>query len=151
MSQPTIVPNQFSIERVYPVSVDRVFSAFQDIEKKRVWFFGAEGFHLHEVQMDFRVGGIEFSRFDRHGGPEMTNRTLYHDIVENQRIVFDYEMTFDKKLFSVSLASVELFVVEGGTRLVYTEASQHLDGFDKPGPREAGCKDMFDRLGATLE
>lgn len=151
MSKPTIVSNSFSIERVYPVSVDRVFSAFQDVEKKRVWFFEGEGFNLHEVRMDFSVGGVEFSRFDHQGGPEMTNRTVYHDIVKNQRIIFDYEMTFDKKLFSVSLASVEFFVVDGGTRLVYSEASQHLDGFDKPAQREAGCKDLLERLAESLQ
>lgn len=150
MKKSTIVVNTFSIERTYPVSAERVFEGFSNLEMKKRWFFESEGFNVHEVTMDFREGGVEFSRFDFKGGPPMTNRTYYHSIVENSRLVFSYDMTLGGKVFSASMASVEIFVEGNGARLVYTEQTHHLDAADKPGGREAGCRALYERLARVL-
>ena len=37
-----------------------------------------------------------------------------------------------------------------GTRLVYTEQGAFLDGADQPAGREAGCRELFEKLAAEL-
>jgi hypothetical protein len=64
--------------------------------------------------------------------------------------VFSYVMTIDGRLSSVSLASVELFPAQGGTRLVYTEQGQYFDGGDQALQREIGCGELYDTLGEVL-
>jgi hypothetical protein len=64
--------------------------------------------------------------------------------------VFSYVMTIDGRLSSVSLASVELFPVQAGTRLVYTEQGQYFDGGDQALQREIGCGELYDALGEVL-
>ena len=101
----------FTIERYYPVAVERVFGAFADAEKKRRWFVGDRDVVSHELE--FAVGGRERSS-TRMGegtpfaGQVLTNETVYLDIVENRRIVFAYTMAFGERRFSGSLATVEL-------------------------------------------
>ena len=76
-NQSSVVHSTFSIERTYPVTPSRVFSAFANQETKRRWF--AEG-----------------------------------------------------------------------TRLVYTEQGAFFDGADKPEGREAGCRELLEKLGEEL-
>jgi uncharacterized protein YndB with AHSA1/START domain len=109
MSTPSIVHNTFVIERTYPASAARVFAAFADNATKRRWFAEGEGWHVDAFDAEFKVGGHEKSRFRLKDGPPVTNDTVYHDIVPDQRIVFAYVMTVDGKRISVSLANVELF------------------------------------------
>jgi uncharacterized protein YndB with AHSA1/START domain len=45
--------------------------------------------------MEFRVGGIERSRFRFEGGPAIVGEAIYQDIVPDTRIVFAYTMTLD--------------------------------------------------------
>jgi uncharacterized protein YndB with AHSA1/START domain len=62
---------------------------------------------VDEFTVDFRVGGHEFSRFRFGGGDEITNDTIYQDIVPNHRIVIAYTMTVGGKRISSSLATME--------------------------------------------
>ena len=64
--------------------------------------------------------------------------------------MFSYLMTIDGRPSSASLASVELFPSRGGTRLVYTEQGQYLDGGDQALQREIGCGELYDTLGEEL-
>lgn len=74
----------------------------------------------------------------------------YQDIVENQRIVYSYDMHMDAARISVSLATVELRPEGRGTRLVFTEQGAFLDGHDNPAQREEGTGWLLDALGASL-
>ena len=49
--------SSFTLERSYPVPVERVWHAFSDAEARDQWF-GGEGFTLTEKAHDFRVGGV---------------------------------------------------------------------------------------------
>ena len=51
----------FVVERTYDAAPSRVFAAWSEPEAKARWFGGSDG----EFELDFRVGGREFSR----GGP----------------------------------------------------------------------------------
>jgi uncharacterized protein YndB with AHSA1/START domain len=149
-NQRSVVHSTFSIERMYPSPPSRVFAAFSNQGTKRRWFAEGEGWEVDEFTLDFRVGGREVSRFRFKGGPPMSNDTVYLDIVPDRRIVFAYTMTVGDKRISVSLATVEIAPSGDGTRLVYTEQGAFFDGADKPEGREAGCRELLEKLGEEL-
>jgi len=140
----------FAIERVYDAAPARVFNAFADSKAKAQWFGGPEGWTSSGLESDFRVGGYERESGGPPEGPTSRYEARYHDIVENQRLVFTYDMYLDDERISVSLASVELKPDGEGTKLVYTEAGAYLDGFDIPEQREQGTRDLLDKLGEVL-
>lgn len=146
----------FSIERVYPAPVARVFHAFADKETKRRWFVEGDGFEVDSYTADFRVGGREESRFKFLGNDQvpptpMGNDTVYLDIVPDQRIVIAYAMTMAGRPFSASLATIEFEPVSGGTHLVYTEQAAFFEGSDGAALREAGCRELLEHLVEVLE
>jgi uncharacterized protein YndB with AHSA1/START domain len=149
-NQRSVVHSTFSIERMYPSPPSRVFAAFSNQGTKRRWFAEGEGWEVDEFTLDFRVGGREVSRFRFKGGPPMSNDTVYLDIVPDRRIVFAYTMTVGDKRISVSLTTVEIAPSGDGTRLVYTEQGAFFDGADKPEGREAGCRELLEKLGEEL-
>jgi uncharacterized protein YndB with AHSA1/START domain len=84
----------------------------------------------------------------RHG---LRNETVYQDIVPDRRIVFAYSMAVGDQRISVSLATVEITPPSGeGTRLVYTEQGAFFDGAGEPEGREAGIRELLEKLGEEL-
>ena len=149
-NQSSVVHSTFSIERTYPSTPARVFAAFSNPVTKRRWFAEGEGWEVDEFTLDFRVGGREVARFRFKGGAPMGNDTVYLDIVPDRRIVLAYTMTVGDTRISVSLATVEIAPAGDGARLVYTEQGAFFDGADKPAGREAGCRELFEKLGEEL-
>ena len=74
---------------------------------------------------------------------------MYQDIVENERIVYSYEMTMNGRRISVSVATLEFIAVDGGARLIVTEQGAYLDGLDTSDIREQGTKELLDALGSS--
>jgi uncharacterized protein YndB with AHSA1/START domain len=140
----------FIVERTYPADAARIFRAFSDTDVKRRWFAEGEDWRVEEFTADFRPAGHETSRFRYADGPPISNETRYLDIVTDERLVFSYVMTIGGRPSSASLASVELFPAQGGTRLVYTEQGQYFDGGDQALQREIGCGKLYDTLGEEL-
>jgi uncharacterized protein YndB with AHSA1/START domain len=152
MTERSVTHATFTLERDYRASPARVFAAWSDPKAKQAWFLAPEEFEESEHELDFRVGGREyFSAAAPDGGPVFTFDARYQDIVENQRIVWTYEMHMDDKRISVSVATVEIRPASAGTRLVMTEQGAYLDGYDKPKDREQGTVEFLNSLGAYLE
>jgi uncharacterized protein YndB with AHSA1/START domain len=155
MKEPSVIHSTFVIERSYPVSPQRIFSAFANPSIKRRWF--AEGLN-HEVEnfeMDFVVGGAERSRYRlKEGTPfpgvELASEGIYQDIVPNERVVVAQAMTFGEKRISAALVTVELLPSEAGTNLVFTHQAAFFPGADGPQMREAGWTSLFERLETEL-
>ena len=63
---------------------------------------------------------------------------------------FAYTMMVGDERISASLATVEISPSGEGSRLVYTEQGAFFDGADKPEEREAGCRELFEKLGEEL-
>jgi uncharacterized protein YndB with AHSA1/START domain len=145
MSERTVVHASFTLERTYPVPRPRVFSAWAEPETKRRWFARSDPGH----SLDFRVGGRE-SNSGRHNGSELTFESFYRDIVTDERIVYTSVLSQDGRPATVSLTTVELDIVEDGTRLVLTEQGAFLDGLEQPAWREQGTGEWLDALGADL-
>ena len=76
--------------------------------------------------------------------------STYTDIVDNQRIVFTYDMWVDDQHMSTSLTTIALEPEAKGTRLTYTEQGVHFDGLDSPQGREQGTAGLLDALGTFL-
>jgi uncharacterized protein YndB with AHSA1/START domain len=146
----SVVHDSFTIERSYPVAPEKVFAAWATLEAKRHWFVNEPGIELvGEHTLRFTVGGREhFSA--KAEGKLYDFDAIYCDIVENERIVWTYDMHMDGQRISVSVGTVELEPVSGGTRLVLTEQGAFLDGLDKNEQRREGTEQFLDNLAAYL-
>jgi uncharacterized protein YndB with AHSA1/START domain len=147
----------FVIERRYSASPQRVFAAWSDPVAKRQWFVEGEGWDIGSYELDFREGGVEKSRFRFAKGQEifgeetmMGNHTVFNEIVPNERIIFTYSMDRNGLRFSVSLVSVELSAAGAGTRMIFTEHGAYFEGGDNASMREAGWRDLLDKLDRYL-
>jgi uncharacterized protein YndB with AHSA1/START domain len=149
MSERSVSHASFTLERTYPASPERVFAAWATREAKSQWF-GADERDVKEHILDFSVGGREHVSGAIPGGPTFTLDALYHDIVQNERVVWSYDIHLDGRRISVSLATVEISPAPGGAKLVLTEQGAFLDGLDTNAQREAGTVEMLDKLGAFL-
>ena len=155
MEERSVTHSTFVIERSYPTTPERVFAAFADPAKKRRWFREDSGLEVEEFEMDFRVGGIERSRFrSKEGTPlkgaAVTNDTTYQDIVPNRRIVIAYTMTIGDQRISASLATFEFLPAKNGANLVFTEQAAFFEGADGPQMREEGWRKLLDQLAKEL-
>jgi uncharacterized protein YndB with AHSA1/START domain len=146
----SVVHDSFAIERTYPVAPEKVFAAWTTLEAKRQWFGNEEGLEpVGEQSLDFRVGGQE--RFAAKAeGKVFEFAATYGDIVENERIVWTYDMLMDGRRISVSLSTVEISGTPGGTRLVMTEQGAFLDGLDTNDQRREGTEQFLDSLANFL-
>lgn len=147
MTERSVTHATFAVERTYGASPGRVFAAWAQPEGKARWFLEPGG----EFELDFRVGGREFSRGRLSDGSVYTFEGRYQDIVPDERIVYAYDMHLDDRRISVSLATVELQPAGDGTRLIFTEQGAFLDGLDTPGLREQGTGTLLDALGEVLK
>jgi uncharacterized protein YndB with AHSA1/START domain len=140
----------FTIERRYGCTPQETFSAFSDPELKRQWFANPGNWPEAVWELDFRVGGGEVHSGGSPGGRHNEFKSRFHDIVENERIVFAYDLLHDHRLISVSLTTIEFFADGDGTRLVFTEQGAFFDGPDATAAREHGTGKMLDALGRFL-
>ena len=150
MSNP-ITHASFTLERKLSVPPSRVFQAFSDYESKRKWFGGPPEWTQGESSLDFRVGGRETDVGGPEGGFVSTMHAIYHDIVQDQRIVYTYEMLLNGERSSVSLSTVELEADGEGTLLTLTEQGAYFTEEDQVDGRKEGTEGLLDALQAYLE
>ncbi|MBC7301913.1 MAG: SRPBCC domain-containing protein [Nocardia sp.] len=136
---------QFTIEREVPVAPAVVFQAFADPAVKAKWFGTEEGWEQGEVSMDFTVGGREINEGTFH---QVSSRFVatYTDIVDNERLVYTYDMWLNGSHISTSVATWEFEPTATGTTLTLVEFGAHLDGFDTGAQREEGTRALVDAL-----
>jgi len=156
MNEPSVIHNTFMIERSFSKPVERVFAAFADSGKKRRWFAEGEHHEIEAFEMDFRVGGMERTRYrfkenTQFAGVELSTEGSFQDIVPNQRIVTASTMTFGGKHISVALVTIELLPTETGTDLICTHQGAFFEGADGPQIREQGWRTLFDSLAKALD
>jgi uncharacterized protein YndB with AHSA1/START domain len=140
----------FTLERRYRCTPRETFSAFSDPGLRRRWFANPGDWPDAAWELDFRVGGSELSSGGAPGARFNEYRATFHDIVEDERIVYAYDLLHDHHLVSVSLATVELFPDAGATRLVLTEHGAFFDAPDGALVRQSGTGTFLDALGRLL-
>ena len=140
----------FVIERAYPVPAETLWHALSDNDARGQWFSAGEAFDAGEKTHEFRVGGHATEEGQWHGGPRSVFESTYTDIIDQQRIVFTYDMWVDGRHLSTSLTTITLEPDSDGTRLTYTEQAVHFDGLDSAAGREQGSQGLLDQLGSYL-
>jgi len=145
----------FTIERHLNYEPSALFRAWTDPSAKSRWFNGPADKWTEQVrEMDVRVGGRERVIGKFADGSESRFEALYFDVLPDRRLVYTYDMYFQGKKISVSLASVE-FVARGresshGTKLIVTEQHAFLDGYEDAGNRERGTLGLMENLELAL-
>lgn len=147
----SVVHATFHLERIYDAPPARVWKALTDPAAKAQWF-GAPSDRLEivEREMDVRPGGRERLRGRWGGRVVSTFDATYYDVIENERLVYCYEMHLDDRKISVSVATLQLKADGRRTRLMVTEQGAFLDGYDDAGSREHGTGELLDALGRSL-
>ena len=151
----SVIHSTFVIERSYPKPPALVFSAFADAAKKRRWFAESPNHQVEDFAMDFRVGGSERLRY-RLGdatpfpGVPITSEGSYQEIVPDRCVVTASAMTLGDKRISASLVTVEFLPTDKGTDLICTHQGAFFEGSDGPEMREAGWRQLFDKLAKEL-
>ena len=149
MTERSIVHGTFTVERTYRHAPAVVFGAWSKPEFKRQWFGSPKEGSTDDI-FEFRVGGREFNE-GKMGNDLYTYDVLYQDIVENNRIIYTYQMKLNGQRISVSVATIELRPEAGGTKLVLREDGAFLDGLDTVEQRQGGTNYLIDQLGAWLD
>ena len=101
-------------------------------------------------EFNFRAGGREGLVGVWADGKVSSFAARYLDIVPGQRIVYTYDLHIDQARISISLVTVQFSPSGAGTRMVFTEQSVFLDGYDDAGGREKGTRVLIDQLEASL-
>ncbi len=143
MTENTPYHRDFTIERVYTSCKAHVWAAWSIPAKKAAWL------RNKALEMDFRPGGFERSRFRSDMG-EHINETRYFEIQEGERIVLAYSMAVNGRVHTVSLTTITFKDENGGTRLKYTEQMCVVPPSDGVEGREHGWSALLDGLGDFL-
>src|SRR5262245_39677435 len=147
----SIKHSSFVIERRFDHDLLQVYRAWVDPAAKARWFNGPPDKWTEEVrEMDVRVGGRDRLIGKFVDGSESRFEALYFDVVPERRLVYAYDMYWQGKKISVSLASVEFVLAGKGTKLVVNEQHAFLDGYEDAGSRERGTRVLIDNLAVAL-
>ncbi|WP_369061229.1 SRPBCC domain-containing protein [Caulobacter sp. 73W] len=148
----TITNATFTIERVLNASPARVFAAYTSLEAKSAWFKAPSDIETLNRDFDFRVGGRERFHARWPSGLITDFQAVYHDIVEDERIILVYDMFSNGEKLSVSLLTLEFRAEGGKTRLLHTEQGSYLSGgFEAVQGRDHGTTWHIDNLVAIIE
>jgi uncharacterized protein YndB with AHSA1/START domain len=159
MQQPTVNHSTFTLERSFPASPERVFSAFADPAKKIRWYADGRTMEVLEFTMDFRVGGKDCTRYQTSAdsplqGVILRYDTTYLEIQPNRRIVIAYtigrETAGKNTPFSASLATFELMPGNAGTDILFTEQAAFFENADGPEMRKMGWTSLLNKLAESL-
>jgi uncharacterized protein YndB with AHSA1/START domain len=155
MAKSDAVHGSFTVERRFPAKRERVFAAFANPSLKKSWYAESGTHEVETFESDFRVGGAE--RLTYRFGPDtpfpgavLTNEGLYHDIVDQQRIVTSSRMALQGQPISVALETIEIAEEGAGTLVTCTFQGVFFEGADGPVMREQGWRDLLDRLAGFL-
>lgn len=123
-----------------------MFTAWSDPSAKLRWFCADTTEHT----LDFRVGGHERNSGGPVDGPDLAFESTYHDIIDNERIVFSSSLLADDPIVTASLTTVELSPHDRDTRLRLTQQNAFLDDHEQPDWRRTGTNAQLDVLGTEL-
>ncbi|MDZ4859151.1 MAG: SRPBCC family protein [Candidatus Hydrogenedentes bacterium] len=142
--------NEIVITRVYDAPVKLVWEAWTNPKQVAQWW-GPRGFTLTTHSKDLRPGGIWHYTMYGPDGTDYPNKTLYHEVEKEKRLVYDHGGYDDRpSLFRVTAEFAE---VDGKTRidmrmtLPTPEAAAETRAFIKL----AGGNATWDRLAEYLE
>jgi uncharacterized protein YndB with AHSA1/START domain len=140
-----VTHSTFTLERDFPVPVERAFAAWATPEARKRWM--AQG---AEHSLDFVVGGLETVKGLDGEGRTLTYQARFTEIVPNERILTTSTLHAEDQLSTVSVTSVEFQAVGPETRVTVTEHGMYLPGQEQPEWREQGTAQQLDTLAAEF-
>lgn len=147
----SIKHGSFVIERRFDYDPSVVYRAWVEPSVKARWFNGPADKWSEDVrEMNVRVGGHDRLIGKFTDGSESRFESQYFDVVPEKRLVYAYDMYWQGRKISVSLASVEFVLAGKGTKLVLSEQHAFLDGHEDGGSRERGTRVLMDQLALAL-
>lgn len=136
-------------EQPLPVVAARAFLAWSSPEERRLWDVPGDGWIIADFEMEFRVGGREYSRF---GPPERADNIAsgwFLDIVEGERIVSAGTMHKGETRVSSTLCTVEFWAEGAGSRVRVTDQSAFY-GPETEADRRSGWGEILSHLHSYL-
>lgn len=133
------------ITRRFSASAERVFDAWLDPERARLWLFATPTGQMVRTAIDARVGG-SFCVVERRDGEEVEHVGEYLELERPRRLVFTLRVP--KYSPEASVVAVDIAPVEGGCELTLTH-----ERVPPPyaGRTEAGWASLLGGLSAVLE
>lgn len=143
-------PNEIYITRIYEAPVGLVWDAWTDPKQVAKWW-GPRGFTITTHSKDLRPGG--HWAYTMHGpdGTNYENKTIYHEVEKNARLVYDHGGNDDRPpLFRVTVTFAERS--PGKTTMEMTMALESAEAAaqTKKFIRQASGNSTWDRLAEYL-
>jgi len=151
MSHSSVQHGTVTLEKSYATSPARVFAAWADPDKRRVWGSPSDEIELRIDAADFSVNGEDVSTCMMSGEAIAVVRGRYHDIVPEKRIVYTEIISSMEATEGACLVSAEFLPDGDGTRLVLTLQTVALDGADLLEGVQEGWESALLRLADLLK
>jgi uncharacterized protein YndB with AHSA1/START domain len=148
------VHDTFVIERHFPHSRGRLYSALSDPELKARWY-SAERTGVMKFEMDFRPGGVERQHYTLgedtpFPGAAIVNEGRIEDIREGERVVVSSTTMFAGTRISTALITYDLADDGQGCKLTLTHQAAFYENADGPEMRRGGWEALLDVLARSL-
>jgi uncharacterized protein YndB with AHSA1/START domain len=117
-----------TLEKVFSVKPEKVFAAWRDVEMRAEWNSPSDEVEIRMEEADFREGGRDVSLCLVEGHEVAHVTSTYHEIVDNQRIIFTEAIRGDDVMQGVSLVSVGFYEEGASTRMTVTLQTVAVDG-----------------------
>ncbi len=139
--QPICPDREYVCSRVFDFPQEQVFRAFSDPEQLAKWW-GPDGFTNTILKFDFRVDGDWHLTMHGPDGTDYRNESVFVEISEPKRIVFDHLRTMHRFLMTMTY-----FEFEGKTRLTWRQRFESPEEWEKVKAFVPAANEQnFDRL-----
>jgi uncharacterized protein YndB with AHSA1/START domain len=147
MSAQAIVHDTFVIETSIEAPPADVFAAYADVRAREAWAAPGGDVLVYD-NADFRVGGADVFRCGPKADLKFHGSLWYHDIVENERIVYVELVRLDDQKLSLGLVTLELLAEKDGTRLLSTTQLTSFVGPQMIADSKSGTRAALHNLAA---
>jgi uncharacterized protein YndB with AHSA1/START domain len=123
--QPLYPDREYACSRLVDFPREKVFTAFSDPEQLVKWW-GPNGFTNTITKFDFREGGDWLLTMHGPDGTDYRNDSVFVEIVEPERIVYDHLRTMHRFLMEMTY-----FDVGGKTRITWRQRFESPEEWEK--------------------
>lgn len=140
-SSPLYPDREYACSRLINAPREKVFAAFSDPEQLAKWW-GPSGFTNTITKFDFQVGGDWLLTMHGPDGTDYRNDSVFVEIVEPERIVYDHLRTMHRFLMEMTYADVG-----GRTRITWRQRFESPEEWEKVKAFVPAANEQnFDRL-----